>query len=87
MKRPASDLETEVPSSQNDVDMIPVSSSEPAGQTEDTTEPTQAREPSVDMVRNEGEDSAVGEAEVVEAKDSGAPPLRTGMHVIPKSWC
>ncbi|KUJ19216.1 UCH-domain-containing protein [Mollisia scopiformis] len=84
LKRPASDLETDIPSSQkDDVDMIPVPSSEPTRQTEDSAEQPEPRAASVDMTQDEGNDDEVAKSEMIEANENAAPAKSAETEIPP----
>jgi ubiquitin carboxyl-terminal hydrolase 4/11/15 len=89
LKRPASELEADVPSSQQeDVDMISVSPSDPAESKEVTAQPISAkRAQSIDMLRNEtvvaGETASASEEPDVETPSVKNP--ETGTRYFPMS--
>jgi ubiquitin carboxyl-terminal hydrolase 4/11/15 len=95
LKRPASELEAEVPSSQrDDVDMIIVPSVESTVPAEGSVQSIQTREASIDMLQNEGPDKEAGEsdngvadsvvAETMETKSAeiGILVILYGVHAV-----
>lgn len=78
LKRPASELDAEIPSSQrDDVDMIVVPSVEPTVEVGDSAHSVQTEDDSVDMLQNDGLENGAGGVENEGTGSTVAKPAET----------